>query len=150
MWQPTFAHTLKKSTFLSGLHCARRMWWEIHDKGCEELKTGLATQILFDQGNEVGALARERVPGGILIRRDKGNFVSSFSQSRAAVADPGVDVIYEAGFVALDTMIFADILVRGEDGFTLIEVKQGTSVTEEHIYDLAIQAVVMREAGVRV
>jgi predicted RecB family nuclease len=150
MWQPTFAHTLKKGTFLSGLHCARRMWWEIHDKGCEELETGLATQILFDQGNEVGALARERVPGGILIRRDKGNFVSSFSQSRAAVADPSVSVIYEAGFVALDTMIFADILVRGEDGFTLIEVKQGTSVTEEHIYDLAIQAVVMREAGVPV
>jgi hypothetical protein len=59
-------------------------------------------------------------------------------------------VIFEAGFVARDTMIFADILVRGDDGFTLIEVKQGTSVTEEHIADLGVQAVVMREAGVKI
>ena len=148
MWQPKFAHTLKKGTFLSGVHCERRMWWEIHDKGCEETKIGLATQNLFDQGNEVGELAREQVPGGVFIRRDRGNFVPSFALSREAVNNPLVRVIYEAGFVAHDTMIFADILVRGEDGFTLIEVKQGTSVTEEHIYDLGIQAVVMREAGV--
>ena len=150
MWKPTLAHTLKKGTFLSGTHCARRMWWEIHDKGCPELEHGLATRILFDQGHEVGALARERVPGGILIRRDGANFVPSFAASRAAVNDPAVSVIYEAGFVAHDTMIFADILVRGEEGFTLIEVKQGTSVTEEHVADLAIQAVVMRGAGVKV
>jgi hypothetical protein len=150
MWQPKLNHTLKKGTFLSGLHCERRMWWEINDKGCEEMKHGLSTQNLFDQGHEVGALAREQVPGGILIRRDKGNFVPSFALSREAVENPHVNVIYEAGFVALDTMIFADILVRNETGFTLIEVKQGTSVTQEHVYDLAIQAVVMREAGVAV
>lgn len=148
MWKPTFAHTLKKSTFLSGMHCERRMWWEINDKGCKEMRIDLSTQLLFDQGNEVGELAREQFPGGLLIRRDKGNFVSSFANSRDAVADPNVGVIYEAGFVARETMIFADILVRTADGFTLIEVKQGTSVTEEHIYDLAIQAVVMRDAGV--
>lgn len=148
MWQPKFQHTLKKSTFLSGMHCERRMWWEINDKGCEEMKIDLPTQLLFDQGNEVGELAREQFPGGLLIRRDKGNFITSFTESREAVNDPSVSVIYEAGFVALDTMIFADILVRGKDGFTLIEVKQGTSATEEHLYDLGIQAVVMREAGV--
>ncbi len=148
MWQPTFKHTLKKSTFLSGMHCDRRMWWEINDKRCEEMKIDLPTQLLFDHGNEVGELARKQFPGGVLIRRDKGNFVTSFAQSREAVGDPEVSVIYEAGFVAHDTMIFADILVRGNDGFTLIEVKQGTSVTEEHIYDLGLQAVVMREAGV--
>ena len=118
------------------------MWWEIHDKGAPELQHGVATQILFDQGHQVGALARDHVPGGILIQRDKGNFVTSFAQSREAIADPSIGVIYEAGFVAHDTMIFADILVRGEDGFTLIEVKSGTSVTEEHIYDLGVQAVV--------
>jgi predicted RecB family nuclease len=148
MWQPKFAHTLKKNTFLSGLHCARRMWWEIHDKGAPELQHGIATQNRFDQGHQVGALARDYVPGGILIQRDNGNFVSSFAQSREAIANPDIGVIYEAGFVAHDTMIFADILVRGEDGFTLIEVKSGTSVTEEYIYDLGVQAVVMREAGV--
>jgi len=150
MAQWKLGHSLKKSTFLSGTHCTRRMWWEIHDKGCDELKIDLATQILFQQGNEVGELARERVPGGILIRRDNGNFVQSFARSRAAVDDPEVGVIYEAGFVAHDTMILADILVRTGDSFTLIEVKQGTSVTEEHISDLAIQAFVLREAGVAV
>lgn len=150
MSQLKFAHTLKKNTYLSGLHCARRMWWEIHEKGAPELQHGIATQNRFDQGHQVGALAREYVPGGILIQRDQGNFVTSFAQSREAIADPNVGVIYEAGFVAHDTMIFADILVRGEDGFTLIEVKSGTSVTEQHIYDIGIQAVVMREAGVRI
>ena len=150
MSQPKFAHTLKKATFLSGMYCERRMWWEIHDKGCEEMKIDLPTKLLFDQGAEVGELARRQFPGGVLIRRDKEHFLSSFALSRAAVNDPAVGVIYEAGFVARDTMIFADILLRGEKGFTLIEVKQGTSVTEEHISDLGIQAVVMREAGVSV
>ena len=148
MSQPKFAHTLKKNTFLSGLHCARRMWWEIHDKGAPELQLGIDVRNRFDQGNQVGAVAREYVPGGVLIQRGDGNFVNCFAQSREAIADPNIGVIYEAGFIAHDTMIFADILVRGENGFTLIEVKSGTSVTEQHIYDLGIQAVVLREAGV--
>jgi len=144
------SHTLKKGTFISGVQCAKRMWWEIHDKGCEELQIDLATQILFDQGNEVGALARERFPGGLLIRRDQGNYPSSFAKSEAAVRNPHVSVIFEAGFVSHDTLVFADILVRDGSSFTLIEVKSKTSVTDDLITDVALQTFILRGAGVPV
>ena len=49
MWQPKFAHTLKKSTFLSGMHCERRMWWEIKDKG-EPFLSPLPTPVPTPQG----------------------------------------------------------------------------------------------------
>ena len=147
----TSTYTLKKGSFVAGVQCAKRMWWEIHEKGCEELEPDIASRWLMDQGIAVGKLAQKYVPGGTLIRRGGRSMSAILSDSRAALRDPHIPVIYEAGFLAHDTLVYADMLERNPTGFTLIEVKSTTSVKElEHVPDIAIQAYVLRAAGVRV
>ena len=40
-----------------------------------------------------------------------------------------------------------DVLVRGQDGWEIIEVKSSTKIKDEHIEDLAFQVFVLRQAG---
>ena len=145
------SYTLKKGTFVAGVQCAKRMWWEMHEKGCDELKPNIAARWLMEQGIAVGKLAQKYVPGGTLINRGGRSLSAILSDSREALRDPRIPVIYEAGFVAHDTLVFTDMLERNSTGFTLIEVKSTTSVSEmEHVPDIGIQAYVLRAAGVRV
>lgn len=136
---------------MAGAQCPKRMWWEMHEKGSPELIPGEAARWLMDQGIAVGKLAQQYVPGGTLISRGGRSFTSVLADSWAATTDPRVQVVYEAGFISHDTLVFTDILERNPTGYTLIEVKSTTSVSElEHIPDLAIQTHVLRGAGVRV
>lgn len=144
-------YTLKKGSFVAGSQCAKRMWLELHEKGAPELVPDPASRWLMDQGIAVGKLAQSYVPGGLAIARGGRSIPSILSESWAAISDPRVRVIYEAGFISHDTLVYSDILERNPTGFTLIEVKSTTHVNEEeHIPDLAIQAHVLRGAGVRV
>jgi len=60
---------LSKSKYLSGLQCVKKLWLEIHKP---ELipEVSPAQQKIFDQGTEIGRLARERFLGGVLIEAD--------------------------------------------------------------------------------
>ena len=62
-------YRLSKSRFTSGLQCHKKLWWEVHDRDAPELQPDKVLQDLFDQGRQVGALARTRYPGGVLIDR---------------------------------------------------------------------------------
>jgi hypothetical protein len=144
-------YTLKKGSFVAGSQCAKRMWLELHEKGAPELIPDAASRWLMDQGIAVGKLAQRYVAGGLAIARGGRSVASILSESWAAISDPRVNVIYEAGFISHDTLVYSDILERNPTGFTLIEVKSTTHVNEdEHIPDLAIQTHVLRGAGVRV
>jgi len=65
-----------------------------------------------------------------------------------AALDSNAPAVFEGGFQANGVYVGVDALVRGNDGLTLIEAKSSTSVKDEHIPDAAIQAWVLREAGV--
>src|SRR5690242_21282070 len=62
---------LSKSRFTSGVQCHKKLWWEIHEPGAPELQPDKVLRDLFDQGHQVGALARTRFPGGVLIDRSE-------------------------------------------------------------------------------
>src|SRR6266550_3228855 len=64
---PTGVHRLSKSRFTSGLQCHKKLWWEVHEPDALELQPDKVLQDLFDQGRQVGELARTRYPGGVLI-----------------------------------------------------------------------------------
>ncbi|MCR4340671.1 MAG: hypothetical protein NUW01_12390 [Gemmatimonadaceae bacterium] len=121
----------------------------MHDKAAPELAVDEGTQALFDEAVEVGRRAREYVPGGVLIDFPPWEHAASVAATRAALS-AGADVIYEAGFLADDVFVAADILVREPDGFTLVEVKMGLGVKPEHLADAAIQTYVARRSGVDV
>ena len=142
-------YTLTKKTFLAGAQCLKRMWWEMYDASAPETRQTLASRFRMEEGAKVGMLARTYVPGGTLIKRGGRSLNAILADSREAIADQRVPAIYECAVIANNTLVFPDILERVEDGFVLIGVKSKTSVSEQkHIPDVAIQAHVLRSAGI--
>jgi predicted RecB family nuclease len=137
---------LSKSRFVAGWQCPKLLWWKVHEPSAEELQPGRVLQDLFDQGQQVGELARQQFPGGVLIDLPHTAVAERLVATQAAI-DAGAPAIFEASFLAGDVFVAVDILLRTEDGFSLIEVKSSTSVKDEHIPDAAIQAWVLRQAG---
>ncbi len=141
---------LSKSRFLAGMQCPLRLWYQCYNRELASPVTP-AQQAIFDMGHEVGALATRKFAGGRLIEEDFLHHQQSVAATRAAMADPGVPALFEAGFFEDDVRVRADILERLHGGaWNLIEVKSATGVKDEHHTDVAIQLRVLRQAGVNV
>lgn len=144
------AHRLSKSRFTAGLQCLKQLWWRVHEPDAPELVPDFLLQATFDRGHRVGAAAREYVPGGALVSLPHQAADARVARTAALLAG-GAPAVYEASFVADDVFVAVDILARREGGgFALVEVKSTTSVKDEHIPDAAIQAHVVRRAGLDV
>ena len=142
-------YTLTKKTFLAGSQCLKRLWWEMYEPAAPETRPSLVARFRMEEGAKVGILARTYVPGGRLIKRGGRSLNAILAETMQAVADESVPAIYEAAVIADSTLVFPDILERVDGGFALIEVKSKTSVSEhKHIPDVAIQAHVLRAAGI--
>ena len=168
---------LSKSDFLAGLQCSKHLWLRINEPGAPELQVDEGLSYLFEQGRKVGELARTYVPGGTLIdlpfyaienrvratRRaiddgtraiddgvreidDRGRAIDD----KGRVIDDGVQIIYEAAFATEKLFVAIDILESSSDGFVVTEVKSSTSVKDEHLQELALQAYVIRQCGNKV
>lgn len=139
-------HYLSKSRFVAGWQCPKLLWWKVHEPGAVELQPDRVLQDRFDQGEQVGQLARQQFPGGILIDLPQKAIQERLAATKAAL-EGGAAAIFEASFVAGDAFVTVDVLLREDDGFKLIEVKSASSVKDEHIADAAFQTWVVRQAG---
>jgi Domain of unknown function(DUF2779) len=133
---------------VAGWQCHKQLWLRVHEQDAPELQVDVVLQDRFDQGAEVGALARERFPGGVLIDLPYDDPGRVAATRRALEA--GAPAVFEATFVEDRVYVAIDVLERAGDGFTLIEVKSSCKVKDEHIPDVAIQAWVARRAGLDV
>lgn len=140
---------LSKSKYLVGLQCPKRLWLEVNRRDLLP-PIPAAKERVFSQGHEVGTLARERFPGGVLINEDPFQWQAALEETRAALAT-GATAFFEPCFFHDDTIARADILTRNDDGsFDLIEVKSTTHSKEEHVWDLAVQTYVYEGVGLRI
>ena len=57
---------ISKSKFLSGLQCHKLLWFAYNQKAAIP-EPDAATQAIFDQGHEVGALTKQMFPGGVEV-----------------------------------------------------------------------------------
>jgi hypothetical protein len=57
---------VSKSKFLWGAQCKKLLWYAYNAKD-QIPEPDAATQAIFDQGHEVGALAKSLCPGGIIV-----------------------------------------------------------------------------------
>src|SRR3954471_21310445 len=100
--------SLTKSLYTAGLQCPKLLWWKVHEPDAVELQPDKVLQDRFDQGAQVGALARELFPGGTLI--DSRAAVPDRVAKTQTAIDAG-ETIFEGTFVADGIRINADILV---------------------------------------
>ena len=140
---------LSKSRFVAGTQCHKLLWWKVHDPGAVELQPDKVLQDRFDQGRQVEGIARGRFPGGALIDLPHDAVQRRLDETRNAL-QAGAPVIFEAGFIADDTFVAADVLERDAEGFRLIEVKSSSSLKEDHLADAAVQVHVLRQSGINV
>ncbi|MGE0639324.1 MAG: DUF2779 domain-containing protein [Thermoanaerobaculia bacterium] len=159
---------LSKSRYLAGRQCFKRLWIEANRRELVP-PVDAATKAVFDQGHEVGRLAQQLFPGGMEITGGRFRWMEAAAKTRDALA--WRLPLYEATFVAggaggagegggdADVGCRVDILVPVDDdggeagsagAWDLYEVKSGTSARDENVEDLALQAWIVRSAGLRV
>jgi hypothetical protein len=137
---------LTKSKFMAGLQCPRYLWIYVNDPG-RIPQPDLVTQHTFDQGHEVGELAKKLFPGG----SDMSNlgFREMLSETAARLGDNRP--IFEAAFQCGQLYARVDILnPSGDEGWDIIEVKSSTEVKDENIADVAFQRHVIKSCGIAV
>ncbi len=134
---------------MAGRQCHKLLWWTVHEPGARELVPDSGTQDLFDQSREVEREAQKRFPGGAVIGSQFDTTGARLEATRQALAR-GEPILFQASFEADAVLVRVDVLVRGPDGFTLIEVKSSSELKDEHIPDAAVQVHVLRKAGVDV
>jgi len=144
------APLLSKTRFQSGRQCLRRLWLECHRQEVGQPYSPV-TLALFAAGAEIGALARECFPGGVLVDAQPWEHDEAVARTAELLRDPRVPAIFEAGFVHDGVRLRSDVLARGAgDRWRLIEVKSSTQPKEEHRWDLAVQRHALAGCGVAI
>ena len=137
---------ISKSQYLRGLQCRKLLW---HAYRARHLipKPDALTQAVFDQGHEVGHLAKMLFPDGIEV----GVGITDLNQT-VKLTQQALELrrpLFEAAFASRLAYARCDILKPvGADRWDLYEVKASTSAKPVYIHDIALQVRVLRDAGI--
>jgi hypothetical protein len=139
---------ISKSKFLWGLQCPKLIWFAYNQKDAIP-EPNAATQAIFDQGHEVGALAKRMFPEGIEVGAGVADLNETIRLTQAALKlrKP----LFEAAFSAGGGYCRTDILRPApQDSWDIIEVKSTTSLKDVHLDDLAFQTWILASAGLKI
>lgn len=137
---------LSKSSFMHSLECPLFLWLKtFHPSLLPPVDP--ATQRVFDQGNEVDALAKGLYPDGVEIE----GFNQAGYENTKRVMATGARVLFQPTFVADGLTARGDILVKGKfDAWDIYEVKGSTQVKSEYYQDVAFQKICYTRAGIAI
>ncbi len=137
---------LSKSRYLNGLQCSRYIWIQFHEPD-RIPETDPVTQYIFDQGHEVGYLAKKLFPGGIDVPHE--SFMGNIEKTKELLEKK--KPLFEAGILAGSLFSRVDILFPfGEDEWDICEVKSSTIVKDVHINDVAFQRYCCTQFGLNI
>jgi hypothetical protein len=139
---------ISKSKFLWGLQCPKLLWYAYNAK--EQIpEPDASTQAIFDQGHDVGALAKKMFPDGVEVGAGVLDLDETIRLTKSAfkLRKP----LFEAAFSANGGYCRTDILRPApQNAWDIIEVKSTTSVKEVHLEDLGFQKWVLASAGLKI
>ena len=138
---------ISKSKFVAGVQCLKRLYFQVHQPELA-VEQDASAESIIEQGREVGLLARQLFPGGVVVDGSRG-LEQAILTTRELVANREVPAIFEAAFENGGVFVRVDILHRRKDKrWRLIEVKSTTDIKDHHIDDLAIQSRVVSRCGI--
>ncbi len=149
MKRPARKPFLSKSKLISAWQCPKRLHLEKHHPELGEVSA--RTESLFETGHRVGEISQQLygTPDAVEIAFNRKT--SLMVRETAELIDGGADFpIFEATFQHDGILVRVDVLIPGNNGWRVIEVKASTSVKDYHVLDCAIQDWVTRNVGLPV
>ena len=137
---------ITKSKFVAGVQCLKRLYLTVHTPELAA-QPDESDQSIIEQGREVGLLARQMFPGGVIVEsKDREQAIRA---TRELITNPEVPAIFEGAFEHGDVFVRVDILQRLQDQhWRLIEVKSTAEVKDHQVDDVAIQHRVVTHSGI--
>jgi hypothetical protein len=135
---------LTKSRFLAGQQCAKRLWFEVH----QPLEEVSGDSMPLVNGRAVDRLVQTLQPGLVVPR--EGGMATAVDDTRRILDAGAPEVLYQGAFRDGPLAAVTDVVRRAGEAFELVEVKASTEVKDEHLPDVAFQALVLERAGVPV
>ncbi len=140
---------ISKSQFIKGHQCPKALWYSLYRKDLKP-PVSVAQQKLFDQGHEVGELAKKLFPKGHEIKADYWESEKAVQLTLEAIKE-GKGILFEATAQSPDGLYARiDILKKEGKLWDLIEVKSSTAVKNYHLWDLAAQRYAFEQAGYKI
>ncbi len=137
---------LSKSRLMAHLQCPKRLWMQTYRPELAQEDTGSASAMAG--GQTVGEVARRLHPDGVLI--ESGVLSQDLQDTQRLLREQPHRPLFEATFAAEGLLVRVDLLLPGDGGYRLVEVKSSTQTKPHQILDASIQAWVVRRAGVPV
>ena len=139
---------LTKSRYVAGLQCLRRLWLQVHEPPPYEKP---APGSPMDIGQEIGREAQLLFPGGALINEEPWQHAQAVARTNAIMSNERVPAIFEGAFEFEGIRIRVDVLERLARGnWGLREVKSSAGPKAYYFDDIALQAYVLKGAGVAI
>ena len=130
-------YILTKTLINSGLQCEKKLWFDFHDPIDED-------NALFHIGNRFTKEVRKNYGEGADLSEN--NPELALSETAKFIKNENIKVIYEGAFVYSDTLVRADVLIRKNDSWELLEAKSSKEPKDEHIDDIAIQSYIIKSS----
>lgn len=150
---------LSKSRYTAFCQCPKNLWLEVYKP--DEATPDDALKARFEQGNEVGQLAKERFGSYVDVTTkntdESLNYNAMVEKTKEAMAN-GTENICEASFSLDGNYCAVDILRRNGDGWDIYEVKSSSfpeydgeeAKLEKYAPDIAYQKWLLGKCGVKV
>lgn len=140
---------ITKRIFLASRDCLRQGWYLQNAASTEPSSD--ADKFRTEQGQLIGQQARLLCHGGVLVEQRR--LGDATRRTARLLADPDVPAIFEAAFRWNDCAARADLLIRGNGGWAIKEVKSALADNEppdELVDDVTYTLMVARGAGLPV
>jgi len=144
----TVKETISKQDWLTAQRCLGMAWYGLRT-GYEAPSEAELFRML--QGQEIGGLARQLYPSGILVSKTNGRSAAEVTQD--LLTGTATPALFEATAQVGPFVAKADILTRDGLGWHVIEVKSSFSDTKsisELVDDLAYTVMIFRRAAVQI
>ena len=137
---------LSKSSYLRGLQCHKSLYLYQFHRDLQDPPDS-KQEAIFSTGHQVGELARDLFPGGVLaVDGHPSRVRQSLARTKKLIAE-GEDVLYEPAFQHNGVLAYVDILVRKADVWRAYEAKSSGSVKDVNYLDAAIQYYILNGMG---
>ena len=130
-------YILTKTLINSGLQCEKKLWFDFHDPIDEDSAS-------FKRGDRFTKEVRKNYGEGADLSEN--NPEQALSETAKFIEGKKVNVIYEGAFVYSDTLVRADVLIKKNDNWELLEAKSSKEPKDEHIDDIAIQSYIIKSS----